>query len=711
MKRKLLAALMAATVLAVGGGVLAGCNPADAGHTHKYSTDWGKDETGHWHYATCDDLKEGDKEYKKDFAAHEYGDDDECDICHYVKEETPVTEHTIKLDANGGTIDGAETKNVETKNGKIESLPTPTAPEGHEFVGWYTEDVDGDEVTTDTVFTADGTIYAHYVVVYTITLDAGEGTLETTTVKAKGGKVEELPTPTAPGNLQFVGWFTEAEGGEEVTLETEFEEDTTIYAHYASVYTVHLEVGSQGVLPEGAEDTLTTEGGRLANLPTPVIDDETVVFLGWYTTGAEGDGVLVTEDYIFSGEEMEVTLYARYQQETLVTLSYGEGTLPEGALATMLTTNKKLAELPTPVAPENYWFKGWYTAESGGTVVNENTTLNGDAEHKATIYARYVAEVTITLSVTGGTIDGEKTQYTTKNGKIVLEEGERGLPNVTATKEHFLFFGWYNGTKAVDVANDVFETATTLTAKIAQEDGVWKSDGTFLATMIRNNGYTNSDKPQAVQYWLGEGKTVDLTAGDKVSFYIGGNIVTQLWITGAGVDKEKTPKPNVVDVTTTKSFKIFLIDYSGNGTDNVVEFRIPTDVTLGDASAIPQDAAAISIKLGNLDTITIYLKTSAGKGVTEAELGNYYIYTFENEAFGNWQACGKGQGKAQSTMTASAITSVPVGWIIRWGGIGADGNGGLQTANIENAISAGETYVITAASGAATITKIVESVD
>ena len=662
MKRKLLVALMAATVLAVGGGVLAGCNPTDAGHTHKYSTDWGKDETGHWHYATCDDLKEGDEEYKKDFAAHEYGDDDECDICHYEKEETPVTEHTIKLDANGGTIDGAETKNVETKNGKIESLPTPTAPEGHEFVGWYTEDVDGDEVTTDTVFTADGTIYAHYVVVYTITLDAGEGTLETTTVKAKGGKVEELPTPAAPGNLQFVGWFTEAEGGEEVTTETEFEEDTTIYAHYAAVYTVTLDVGDQGTLPKGAETTLTTVGGRLANLPAPIPNDETVVFLGWYTTGAEGDGVLVTEDYIFSGEEMEVTLYARYQQETLVTLSYGEGTLPEGALATMLTTNKKLAELPTPVAPENYWFKGWYTAETGGTVVNENTTLNGDAEHKATIYARYVAEVTITLNPgADGTLpEGAQETYTTKNGKIVLSEGAKGLPEVTVTKDHFIFFGWYNGTKVVDVANDVFETATTLTAKIAQEDGIWSQDGnTFYGALILNTGNTSE-----TEYWLGDGKTVNLTASSKITFYISGRNIPDVWVNDSCTGVNKGVHTKDVSVTSTGAFIIYLKNYSKTGDDWVVQTTVGVSAEVGTEEDIA-GCDPIVMTFGE-ESVTIYLKTSAGAPVTSADFSKYalHVWTGSNQLLGGW---GNEREVVKSEMKADG-NAVADMWIVRWGG-------------------------------------------
>lgn len=65
-------------------GLLAACGDEDT-HTHTFSTDWSKDASGHWHVATCDDLKEGDEGYIKDFAAHDWGGDDECDVCKYVK--------------------------------------------------------------------------------------------------------------------------------------------------------------------------------------------------------------------------------------------------------------------------------------------------------------------------------------------------------------------------------------------------------------------------------------------------------------------------------------------------------------------------------------------------------------------------------------------------------------------------------------------------
>ena len=33
---------------------------------------------------------------------------------------------------------------------------------GYTFEGWYTDELDGDRITTNTEFTSDGTIYAHW---------------------------------------------------------------------------------------------------------------------------------------------------------------------------------------------------------------------------------------------------------------------------------------------------------------------------------------------------------------------------------------------------------------------------------------------------------------------------------------------------------------------------------------------------------------------
>ncbi len=75
-----------------------------------------------------------------------------------VVKEPVVQEYAITFDANGGSVSPSS---AQTKNGKLESLPTPTRG-GYDFLGWYTEETGGEKVTTDTFFTENSTIYAHW---------------------------------------------------------------------------------------------------------------------------------------------------------------------------------------------------------------------------------------------------------------------------------------------------------------------------------------------------------------------------------------------------------------------------------------------------------------------------------------------------------------------------------------------------------------------
>ncbi len=94
------------------------CDNGAEEHTHTYETGWTRDDTSHWHKATCGHMGEISEEaahsynsgWKKDeishwlecevcgergdLAAHAYGDDDLCDICNYRKpgEELPEPE-------------------------------------------------------------------------------------------------------------------------------------------------------------------------------------------------------------------------------------------------------------------------------------------------------------------------------------------------------------------------------------------------------------------------------------------------------------------------------------------------------------------------------------------------------------------------------------------------------------------------------------------
>ena len=148
-----------------------------------------------------------------------------------VVKEPIVQEYAITFDANGGSVSPSS---AQTKNGKLESLPTPTHG-GYDFLGWYTEETGGEKVTTDTVFTKNSIIYAHWqeqtAQEYTVTFDANGGSVNPSNTQTKDAKLENLPTPTR-GGYDFLGWYTAASGGTRVTTSTVFTADATLYAHW-----------------------------------------------------------------------------------------------------------------------------------------------------------------------------------------------------------------------------------------------------------------------------------------------------------------------------------------------------------------------------------------------------------------------------------------------------------------------------------------------
>ena len=68
---------------------------------------------------------------------------------------------------------------------------------------------------------------------YSVTFDANGGSVETTSMDTGAdGRLSNLPTPIRSGYV-FKGWYTATEGGEQVSANTVFDRDTTVYAQWA----------------------------------------------------------------------------------------------------------------------------------------------------------------------------------------------------------------------------------------------------------------------------------------------------------------------------------------------------------------------------------------------------------------------------------------------------------------------------------------------
>jgi uncharacterized protein (TIGR02145 family)/uncharacterized repeat protein (TIGR02543 family) len=141
-----------------------------------------------------------------------------------------IVTYAITFNANGGTVTTAS--GTTGAGWTLASLPTPTRT-GYTFNGWYTATTGGTQVTMNTPFSADATIYAQWTLItYSITFNAVNGTVSPTSgTTGADRKLASLPTPTRSGCI-FVGWYTTSTGGTEVTTNTEFSANATIYARW-----------------------------------------------------------------------------------------------------------------------------------------------------------------------------------------------------------------------------------------------------------------------------------------------------------------------------------------------------------------------------------------------------------------------------------------------------------------------------------------------
>jgi len=190
-------------------------------HDHSYG-DWSKDGTSHWHECTDTDCPNREESIT-DKAAHVYTDDTDttCDVCGYERTVAPPapTEFIVTFDGNGGT---PSVGSMTTTDQKLTSLPSASRSGSYSFDGWYTKKSGGTKITTDTVFSANTTVYAHWtytggggggynppVTYYTLRFETGGGS-DIPSVRETYNAYIDLTqyVPTWRGHT-FIGWYSE----------------------------------------------------------------------------------------------------------------------------------------------------------------------------------------------------------------------------------------------------------------------------------------------------------------------------------------------------------------------------------------------------------------------------------------------------------------------------------------------------------------------
>ena len=313
-----------------------------------------------------------------------------------------------------------------------------TIPEGFDFnetitggelfnQEWIRLDT-GETFTSQDLFATydgtEGTPAATYSRAIDISFHANGG--KTDTAKKSGSfglPIGELPSATRKGYV-FEGWFTQKKGGTEIDTESIIDRDT-YYAHWIPI-TYTLRLNANGAEQESFEVELSYPESY--TLPAGFTRSG-YHLTGWNTRsngrGANypaGDAVQRLTDE--SGKV--ITLYAEWEPvgNTIIFDSHGGSEIPE----MNLQPGSKIGILYTPFM-EGYAFLGWFTEETSGDQIDENTIPAGNT----TYHAHWAKNPVITYISTGDTIVCRET--------IPYNHELGALP--TASNSRYTFLGWF----------------------------------------------------------------------------------------------------------------------------------------------------------------------------------------------------------------------------------------------------------------------------
>ena len=327
-------------------------------------------------------------------------------------------------------IDGAYTVNGETtteavKGDKIVATANP-APEGEKFVGWNVVGVDGltDEQKAVSPIEFDMPkngveLTAQYKTLRNIVVNNGTYTVNGTDDKqaVEGDKIN-IKAAERPG-YQFVRWEVVTDNvtitgvnNEEATF-TMPNENVELKARYNKLYTITVDGGHA--------DVTSALTGKEITVDADVPDGKK--FMGWKAEGITLTPAQQQKEHItFFMPEGNVTLTAEYKTLHTVTVIGANGTsavLPDTYIeGDMVTVNAADYGIP---ADE---FDSWESNDIRLTTdKRQNPTLTFKMVDK-NVTLTAVPKTLFTITVTGGTVNGESTTARVKAGDWVTIKAE-----------------------------------------------------------------------------------------------------------------------------------------------------------------------------------------------------------------------------------------------------------------------------------------------
>lgn len=351
--------------------------------------------------------------------------------------------YSILINENGGSAVSDTSYTVST-NSQEKTFSRPTAPTGQEFSSWSitqnsnpVSSITGDNtITVAANAYGDITIKANWSYInYTITYDlqGGSGAHGNPTSYTYITPTITLDQLIDQGDFgrtgyTFVGWFTAATGGTQVTTIPQYSTgNITLYARWSIINYSIAYVLNGGTNAAGNPATYNIESATIT-FADPTRTGYT--FGGWYTEAAFTNSIT----QIVSGSTGGITIYAKWTPITY-TITYvldgGTNSVNNPGTYTIETATINLEN----ATKSGYTFNEWYS-DAGFT--NQVTQIANGSTGNRTLYAKF-------------TINGYTVTFV-NNGEnyVVLEDQEFGsaitapTPNPTKTdpKNRYIFLGW-----------------------------------------------------------------------------------------------------------------------------------------------------------------------------------------------------------------------------------------------------------------------------